>query len=121
MPLPSLSHLQFQIIGILRGGEQSGQYVRDELAQQGVKKSGSEEEHGESDSSCVEFLFNAATGAVDVSVSAERKTYAAAACLKKDGDRKKNSENELEDVENHITRYCSKMACFRKGCSAKNI
>lgn len=40
MPLPSLSHLQFQIIGILRGGEQSGQYVRDELAQQGVKKSG---------------------------------------------------------------------------------
>lgn len=40
MPLPTLSHLQFQIIGILKSGEQSGQYVRDELAQQGVKKSG---------------------------------------------------------------------------------
>jgi DNA-binding PadR family transcriptional regulator len=40
MPLPTLSHLQFQIIGILKSGEQSGQYVRDVLAQQGVKKSG---------------------------------------------------------------------------------
>jgi DNA-binding PadR family transcriptional regulator len=40
MGLPTLSHLQFQIIGVLKGGEQSGQYVRDELAQQGVKRSG---------------------------------------------------------------------------------
>jgi DNA-binding PadR family transcriptional regulator len=40
MPLPDLSHLQFQIVGILRGSEQSGQYVRDELARQGIKKSG---------------------------------------------------------------------------------
>jgi DNA-binding PadR family transcriptional regulator len=40
MGLPTLSHLQFQIIGILRGGERSGQEVRTELAEQDVKKSG---------------------------------------------------------------------------------
>jgi DNA-binding PadR family transcriptional regulator len=40
MGLPQLSHLQFQIIGILKRGEQSGQHVRDELAQQDVKKCG---------------------------------------------------------------------------------
>jgi DNA-binding PadR family transcriptional regulator len=40
MGLPTLSHLQFQIIGILKSGEQSGQDVRTELANQGVKKGG---------------------------------------------------------------------------------
>lgn len=40
MQLPTLSHLQFQIMAVLRGGEQSGQHIRDKLAEHGVKRAG---------------------------------------------------------------------------------
>lgn len=40
MKAPDITHLQFQIIGILIGQEKSGQAIREELLNQGVKKSG---------------------------------------------------------------------------------
>jgi DNA-binding PadR family transcriptional regulator len=40
MSLPEITHLQFQVLGILMGTERSGQALRGELAQQGVQKTG---------------------------------------------------------------------------------
>ena len=40
MPLPDITHLQFLILAILMEREQSGRFVREKLAEQGVRKSG---------------------------------------------------------------------------------
>jgi DNA-binding PadR family transcriptional regulator len=40
MNLPEITHLQFQILGILMGSERSGLFVREKLREQGVKKAG---------------------------------------------------------------------------------
>jgi DNA-binding PadR family transcriptional regulator len=40
MGLPEITHLQYQILSVLMGSERSGQSVRNELREQGVKKSG---------------------------------------------------------------------------------
>ena len=40
MNAPNVTHLQFQVLGILIGGTKSGQSIRSELLRQGVKKSG---------------------------------------------------------------------------------
>ena len=40
MRSPEITHLQFQILGILMSAEHSGQYVRGELQKQGTSKSG---------------------------------------------------------------------------------
>lgn len=40
MKLPTITHLQFQVLGILTNGEKPGQAVRNNLREQGVKKSG---------------------------------------------------------------------------------
>jgi DNA-binding PadR family transcriptional regulator len=40
MNLPEITHLQFQILGILMGSERSGLHVRDQLKRQGIRKSG---------------------------------------------------------------------------------
>jgi DNA-binding PadR family transcriptional regulator len=36
--LPDLTHLQFLVLGVLRGGEQPGRTVRDALSQYGVRR-----------------------------------------------------------------------------------
>src|SRR4051794_27224023 len=38
MPLPELTHLQFLVLSILLDAERSGRYVREQLAEQGVRK-----------------------------------------------------------------------------------
>jgi DNA-binding PadR family transcriptional regulator len=38
--LPSLTHLQFLVLGVLRSEEQSGRLIRQALAAYGVKRSG---------------------------------------------------------------------------------
>ena len=38
--LPSLTHLQFLVLGVLRSEEQSGRVIRQALASYGVKRSG---------------------------------------------------------------------------------
>ncbi len=40
MKSPDITHLQFQVLGILMNGERSGQSVRDDLRNQGVRKTG---------------------------------------------------------------------------------
>ena len=40
MGLPKLSHLQFLVLGILRGGELRGRDIRERLKDFGVRKSG---------------------------------------------------------------------------------
>jgi DNA-binding PadR family transcriptional regulator len=40
MPIPPATHLQFLILSILIDGEQSGQFVRDQLAKHKVHKTG---------------------------------------------------------------------------------
>src|SRR6185369_919120 len=39
-PLPDLTHLQFLVLGILRGGARTGHVVRKTLARHGVRRSG---------------------------------------------------------------------------------
>ena len=39
-PLPSLTHLQFLVLGVLRTEEQPGRVIRQALASYGVKRSG---------------------------------------------------------------------------------
>src|SRR6185369_7323660 len=39
-PLPDLTHLQFLVLGILRGGARTGHGVRKALARHGVRRSG---------------------------------------------------------------------------------
>src|SRR4051812_44116076 len=38
--IPDITHLQFLVLGILRGGERSGHAIRKGLARHGVKRSG---------------------------------------------------------------------------------
>src|SRR5262245_313802 len=38
-PLPDLTHLQFLVLGTLRGGERTGRAVRKALARHGVRRS----------------------------------------------------------------------------------
>jgi hypothetical protein len=40
MPLPDLTHLQFLVLTALLEGEQSGRYIREKLAEEGVHKTG---------------------------------------------------------------------------------
>jgi len=40
MPLPDITHLQFLILAILMDDTKTGRRVREELAEEGVKKSG---------------------------------------------------------------------------------
>jgi DNA-binding PadR family transcriptional regulator len=37
--LPAITHLQFLVLGIVRGGEQPGRTIRDVLARYGVRRS----------------------------------------------------------------------------------
>jgi DNA-binding PadR family transcriptional regulator len=37
--IPKLTHLQFLVLGLLRGGERSGRTLRDAIAAHGVKRS----------------------------------------------------------------------------------
>ncbi len=39
-PLPAVTHLQFLVLGILRGGARTGHAVRRALARHGVRRSG---------------------------------------------------------------------------------
>jgi hypothetical protein len=40
MPLPDITHLQFLVLGSLLDGESSGRKIRENLAQQGINKTG---------------------------------------------------------------------------------
>ena len=40
MSLPDITHLQFLILAILMDGERSGRYIREQLAENGVHKTG---------------------------------------------------------------------------------
>jgi hypothetical protein len=40
MSIPDLTHLQFLVLTTLLDGEQAGRYVREKLAEQGVRKTG---------------------------------------------------------------------------------
>jgi hypothetical protein len=71
---------------------------------QRIHEGDAKEEDSENNRQGVELFLNAAAGAVNVAVTTKSQADAGTPGLQKDGSSKKNGEDELDDIENHIAK-----------------
>jgi protein-disulfide isomerase len=90
------------------------EYKRELKVKKRVEERNNKEKNNENNGSYVQTLLNSAACAVNVSVSPKSESGSGSAGLKKNGARKKNCDDCLEDVQNHITGMVAGWGLFVK-------
>lgn len=76
---------------------------------QQVQECGHKEKHRKNNGDNVKRLFNATAGAIHTAISTKSKPGIGSTSLKKDGPTQKHTENEKENIQNHIVSSVAKL------------